>query len=176
MKTNQVLCAVTVLLLVGMTVVLSAYLVVLPSETTAVSAFLSFPRAGENGASEDELMDPLIAARGDVVPQVIRALPKIPMPMRRYAIAFFGNQGDRRALPLLQTIVANDSESDVLRGDALLSIGMIDAVEGRRLAASYALAGGHLAGASEDVSEGRFFEHRTRDVAIRNVVSKKLGL
>lgn len=162
-------------ILLGLTMVSIAYSVLLPSEVGAVSAFLSFPRTGKNGASEDELMDPLIAAHGDVVPEVVRAIPKIPMPMRRYAIAFLGNQADRRALPLLRAMLASESESDVLRGDALLSIGMIDLSEGRMLAAKYRGEGEHLAAASDDVGMARFFERRSRDIAIRNVVSKKLG-
>lgn len=73
-------------------------------------------------------------------------------------------------------MLANQAEADMLRGDALLCIGMIDLAEGRRLAAEYGQNGEFLSFAAHEVSTGNFFERRSRGAARLNVISKYFGL
>ncbi len=173
MNTYRAIFIVAISALILSAVSGAAYCMVLPNEDDAISCFILWSKSGRDGVSEDELMDPLIAARGDIVPKITRALPAIPMPARRYAIAFLGNQADRRALPLLRSMLDNPAEADRLRGDALLSIGMIDLPEGQMLASRYRSGGPYLSSIADDVTRGQFFARRKKMDAILNVISRR---
>jgi len=82
-------------------------------------------------------MDPLIIAGDKVVPLVLKEIQNKNMPRRRYAIHFLGNGSYRQALPLLMTILQDSAEEDYFRGDALISIYLIDEAKGKELARRY---------------------------------------
>ena len=63
------------------------YWLLLPSASDALGVFASFGENPTDFVTEDELMDPLLAARGNMVAEMISALPKIAMPKRRHALA-----------------------------------------------------------------------------------------
>lgn len=100
-----------------------------PSPEQAFDEFLS-----STDRAEDQLMDPLILAGDDVVPLVLQHVKDRGLPRRRYAICFLGNSGKREALPVLESLYADASELDYIRGDALQAIAMIDLEHGKRLA------------------------------------------
>jgi len=72
--------------------------------------------------AEDQLMDPLILNGRRVVPLVISAVPNKDMRLRRYAIGFLGNGRYRSALPVLEEVLADESEIYYFRADALEAI------------------------------------------------------
>jgi hypothetical protein len=84
------------------------------------SALRDFYEVRDRG--EDQLMDPLILNGGRVLPLVVSALPNKSMRLRRYAIGFLGNGHYRNALPALEKILADQSEIDYFRADALEAI------------------------------------------------------
>ncbi|NQT91241.1 MAG: hypothetical protein HQ559_00665 [Lentisphaerae bacterium] len=91
----------------------------------------------EREVGEDMLMDPLILNAELVTPTVIEAIKDRDMHLRRYAISFLGIQRVRDALPALRSILADTSEIDYFRGDALGSIYQIDKAEGLALARKF---------------------------------------
>ncbi|MDR2212852.1 MAG: hypothetical protein LBE21_04425 [Pseudomonadales bacterium] len=72
--------------------------------------------------AEDQLMDPLILNRNRVIPLVLSEVRKKDMPLRRYAISFLGNVRSDEALPILESILADESEVYYFRADALEAI------------------------------------------------------
>jgi hypothetical protein len=88
-------------------------------------------------AAEDMLMDPLILAREEVVPLVIREVRNKNMPRRRYAILFLGNGSYKQALPVFEEILKDSSEDELFRGDASVAIFLIDETRGRKYAMDY---------------------------------------
>jgi hypothetical protein len=115
----------------------------------------------QNGA-EDMLMDPLILAGDKVVPLVINEVKSPDMPRRRYAILFLGNDKYINALPVLEQILADNSEKDYFRGDALISIYKIDNISGKKLAASFANNEGYLGLMSKAVLGGSEYANKRR--------------
>jgi hypothetical protein len=111
--------------------------------------------------AEDELMDPLILAGGNVVPLVLRDIRKSSMPKRRYAIGFLGNGGYREALPVLRQLVVDPAETELIRGDALEAIGQIDRGEGETLARRWATQEGFLGTTARELLSGERPEKRT---------------
>ncbi|HZE72059.1 MAG TPA: hypothetical protein VE135_21330 [Pyrinomonadaceae bacterium] len=83
---------------------------------------------------EDTLMDPLIIAGDKVVPIVLKEVKNKKMPRRRYAIRFLGNGSYSDAMPVLRSILQDSGEEDYFRGDALISINLIDESLGREFA------------------------------------------
>ena len=72
-----------------------------------------------------------------IVPYVLREVQKKDMPRREHAILSLGIINDRRALPILEQILQDKSESDYIRGDALRAIWHMDKELGRTLARDY---------------------------------------
>jgi hypothetical protein len=72
-----------------------------------------------------------------IVPYVLREVQKKDMPRREYAILSLGRINDRRALPILENILQDKSESDYIRGDALRAIWHMDRELGKALARDY---------------------------------------
>ncbi len=87
------------------------------------------------GGAEDELMDPLILAGRNIVPLVIEKVKDKKMPRRMYAIGFLGNGRYDEALPVLESILPD--ETDIMRGSALVSIFQIDENLGRKYAQKF---------------------------------------
>ena len=83
---------------------------------------------------EPAIDDPLIKRGRPMVPAICGAIAHKDMKYRRYAIGALGYIGDRRALPILESILKDSSEIDYFRGDALHSIYLID----RKLGTGYA--------------------------------------
>jgi len=162
------------LVAITLSAVAAGYWLLIPSASTAVDEFLQFSERSVDGVEEDELMDPLIAARGDVLPAVIKAIPFMAMPMQAYAVTFLGNQGDRRSLALLHQLLGSEAENAALRSDALQSIARVDPQEGRRLALLYRDRADAIGFMANQVLKGALLEKRPRGLAIRNVISERL--
>lgn len=86
---------------------------------------------------EPEIDDPLIEAGPKMVPAICEAVRHKDMQRRLYAIDALGYIGDRRALPTLEGILDDVSESDDMRSEALISIYRIDHALGTRYARQY---------------------------------------
>ena len=84
---------------------------------------------------ECSLTAPLEWAGSRMVPLVIKEVANKSMPRRRYAISFLGDMRRREALPLLETVLADITERQEFRGDALEAIYRIDRHRGLELAA-----------------------------------------
>ena len=84
--------------------------------------------------AEDMVMDPLILNSDTVAAVVILSVKDKSMKKRRYAIGFLGNEKISEALPVLRSILADKSEEEYFRADALESIYQIDRTEGLSLA------------------------------------------
>lgn len=120
------------------------------------------------GVAEEMLMDPLILNADLVKDRVIEDMADRRMDKRRYAIGFLGNNRIREALPALRIIVADETETDLFRGDALESIFMIDAQEGAKLSERYAERTDHLGYMARETSHGKTKPVRTMAEAMRH--------
>jgi len=133
-----------------------------PTPAEALQKFYVYGAEPGAGVAEDMLMDPLILAGNGVVPLVLEQLPNQHMPRRRYAIAFLGNGSYAAALPSLRTILADQRELDLFRGDALRAIGCIDVIEGKRRAPEFAVQADYLgAVARESLQPGYACQRRS---------------
>lgn len=83
---------------------------------------------------EPEIAVPLVKAGRPMTLHICAAVTHPDMKRRRYAIDALGLIGDKRALPVLETILKNRDEIDYFRGDALEAIYRLD----RKLAVQYA--------------------------------------
>lgn len=90
-----------------------------------------------DGRAEDQLADPLILNGQKVVPLVIADVKNKKMPLRRYAIGFLGNGRYAEALPVLISILNDDTEIFYFRADALIAIYQISPSKGKELAPRY---------------------------------------
>jgi len=104
-----------------------------------------------NQGPEETLMDPLILEGESVVPLVIEKVKDQKMLRRRYAIGFLGNGSYKQALPVLQTILQDNSELDYFRGDALHSIYQIDEAAALKYAQSYRNETNYLGQVAQDL-------------------------
>jgi len=100
-------------------------------------AFLKDWNRFYNGDHEPELDDPLIEAGAKMVPAICEAIANRDMKLRRYAISALGFIGDKRAIPLLETILNDKTEEDYFRGDALHALYLIDETQGAIYAAQH---------------------------------------
>ncbi len=91
----------------------------------------------EAAIAEDEWADPLILTGRGAVPSILAEVTNRSMPRRHYAIWYLGLSGDRRSLPVLETILNDVTESEYARADALVAIAMIDEAQGLALARRY---------------------------------------
>lgn len=105
-----------------------------PTAETALQAFYG-------GEPRPECMqaDPLRWHGSRVVPLVIRDLPNKAIPKRRYAIGFLGEGRYTEALPVLESIVFDESEKFYFRIDALQAIYEIAPSHAQRLASRIVL-------------------------------------
>jgi hypothetical protein len=127
-KLALALSGALVLLLAG--VVIVAIGATPRSPTEAVERF---ERRSLQGVSELEVTDPLIVAGDSVLPLVVERVRDKSMPRRRYAIGHLGKSQYKPALPLLSQIVLDDSEKDLCRGDALMSLAAISPTDAEAL-------------------------------------------
>ncbi len=111
---------------------------------------------GEGVTGEDETMDSLILAGDKVVPLVVREIKDKKMAKRRYAIGFLGNGSYKQALPALASILRDETEIDYFRGDALQSIHLIDASQGREYARTYKQRSDYLGKIAREIIAGSF--------------------
>jgi hypothetical protein len=105
--------------------------------------------------SEEQLCDPLILAGPRVVPLVVADLPKKGTPRRLYAIRFLGNGGYRRALPVLEQLLADDAENVAFRMEAFRAIYQVSPERARQLAPTYGYGHDRLARVAADIAAGR---------------------
>jgi hypothetical protein len=89
------------------------------------------------GDHEPELDDPLIGAGKSMTLAICEAIRNRDMKYRRYAIGALGYIADRRALPVLDSLLANQSELEYFRSDALHAIYQIDDSLGTTYAARF---------------------------------------
>ncbi len=87
--------------------------------------------------AEGQLKDPLILNGRRVLPLVLSDLPNKDMPRRRYAIGYIGDGGYVEALPVLQSILKDETELNYFRADALEAIFQIDKPLSEKLAKQY---------------------------------------
>jgi|SRR5262245_13313908 len=87
--------------------------------------------------AEDQLMDPLILTGRRVVPLVLKELPNKDMRLRRYAIGFLGNGRYSEALPMLESVLNDESEIYYFRADALRAIFQISQARAKELAPKF---------------------------------------
>jgi hypothetical protein len=170
---------VAALLFVGLALVVAykiACYVMVPTSDEALEVFAQYGKDPGEFVTEEEIADPLIVARGDVVPLVIAALDDIEIPRRRHALYFLGNTGRKDALPALRRILDDPTAAAVLRGDALDAIAMIDLEEGKRLAARWSSTPElhFLNFMATSVLEGRVSERRSYDDALSSYLCVKL--
>lgn len=147
-----------------------AYYAAFPSAAHALDVFYAAQ------VSEDEQLDALIAARGDVVPIVVAAVQHASMPKRRYAVAFLGNSGRREAVPVLRKIVEDETEEVQIRGDALESLARIDLGSVAALTPQYRGRADYLGSSARAIEKGDLLPRRERGEAMVARVSKVLGL
>ena len=86
-----------------------------------------------------------------MVPAICEAVAHRDMKFRRYAIGALGYIGDRRALPTLQATLDDGGETELVRGDALISIYRIDRALGTRNARQYRHADAFIAHVSDAI-------------------------
>jgi HEAT repeat protein len=87
---------------------------------------------------ESALLEPLLDAdAGEMAPLLIGEIAAKNMVRRRYAIEYLGRIQSKPALPALETILADASEADVFRADALGAIAAIDRTRAQRHANTY---------------------------------------
>ncbi len=84
--------------------------------------------------AEEMNMDPLILNSDIVAPLVIEYVKNKEMELRRYAIGFLGNEKIMDSLPVLRAILADETEKEYFRADALEAIFKIGRQEGLTLA------------------------------------------
>jgi hypothetical protein len=117
------------------------------------AAMRDFYEASER--AEDQLMDPLILNGRRVVPLVIAEVSNKGMTLRRYAIGFLGNGQYRDAMPVLEQILADESERDYFRGDALEAIYRISPSRARELAPRHLEDQESLGRIAQDIAAGQ---------------------
>lgn len=105
--------------------------------------------------AEDQLIDPLILNGRRVVPYVLRDIQNKDMKLRRYAIGFLGNGRYSEALPILEKILADESEIYYFRSDALEAIYQISPQRARELSPKFINGPQLLGGVARDIVEGR---------------------
>ena len=105
--------------------------------------------------TEEQLCDPLILAGPRVVPLVILDLPKKGTARRLYAIRFLGNGHYKRALPVLEQLLADDAENVSFRVEAFEAIYQISPDRARQLAPVYGYGRDRLARVAADIATHR---------------------
>jgi HEAT repeat protein len=146
------LAACTLLALMYSSLFLSPY----PDPEAALAAFYG-------GEPRPECMQaaPLRQEGRRGVPLVVRELPNKAMPRRRYAIAFLGDGRYEEALPILERLLADTTEIEYFRADALLAIYQIAPVRARELAKQVQNPVGLLQGVVEAIERD---DHRLRQM------------
>lgn len=86
---------------------------------------------------EPDIPFPLEKASKEMTLAICEAVKHPDMKYRRYAIAALGKRKDKRAIPVLESILKNDKEIDYFRGDALGAIYDIDRKLGKQYAKAY---------------------------------------
>ncbi len=112
--------------------------------------------------AEDQLMDPLILNGRRVVPLVISAVTNKDMRLRRYAIGFLGNGRYRSALPVLEKVLADESEIYYFRADALEAIYQIAPERAQSLAPGHVDGEDLLGQVARTIVAGESPVYRTR--------------
>jgi hypothetical protein len=95
---------------------------------------------------ESQLTDPLVLAGPDVLPLVLEAVKDPRMRLRRYGIGFLGCSRYKRASGELKRIIADESEPDFIRSDALEALNLVDGKAAFDLARPLAMHRGPLSG------------------------------
>lgn len=103
------------------------------------------------GDYEPELPVPLVKAGVSIVPVILEAIAHPDMKMRRYAISALGYLNDERAIAPLMAILADESEEDYFRADALVAIYQVNQEKGTKLAQQYKRQGDALKESAESV-------------------------
>lgn len=87
--------------------------------------------------AEEANIDILILAGDRIVPSILESITNRDMPKRRYAIRFLGNGLHKEATLVLEKILADGSEDDFIRSDALIALYRINHELGIELAKKY---------------------------------------
>ena len=103
---------------------------------------------------ESELIDILIVNSEKVCPVVCKKIKDKNMPHRRYAILFLGHERYLPAKAVLLEILSDETESELYRADALISLYQLDQSEGKKYAAKYQARSDHLGDTAKSVLKG----------------------
>lgn len=124
------------------------------------AAFRDFASASHR--AEIQLTDPLVLAGAGVLPLVHEAIKDKNFRLRRYAIGHLGCARYAAALPTHERILADVTERDYFRADALEAVWLISTERGHYLAQPLLSAGDVLGRAGRDlVTANHQFNCRT---------------
>lgn len=129
------------------------------SAQIALEKFYNFQ--GEETAN----MDPLILAGEKVVPLLLEEIKNRNMPKRRYAIGFLGNGEYIQSIPVLEKILNSSDETDIYRGDALLSIYQINKELGMKYAKEHKDDQNFVGEIAQDIIRNASYIHERRTYA-----------
>lgn len=103
---------------------------------------------------ESEIIDILIVNSEKVCPVVCKKIKDKNMPHRRYAILFLGHERYLPAKAVLLEIISDETEAELYRADALISLYQLDPSEGKKHAAKYQERSDHLRDTAKAVLKG----------------------
>jgi hypothetical protein len=149
-RTSRIVFGAAALSLIVLVVAWAAYYGPLRSPEAAFRDF-----ANPEKRPEALLRDPLIRAGPRVLPLVLDAIKDRNFRLRRYAIGHLGCERYAPALPALERIVADPTEQDYFRGDALIAIWQIDRKRGEALVQEYAGAQDYLGSTARELRGNR---------------------
>lgn len=128
-KSSKIIIVIICVTLVALAVV--AYAIYRPLGAASLKDFYAW-----NGTPLTKY-DPLIVMGDPIVPTLIEEIKNKEMPKRMVAIYFFGDFGYQDALPVLESILQDETEHEIDRAVVLYNIYKIDSRKGNKYAQMY---------------------------------------
>lgn len=128
-KSSKIIVAVICVTFV--TLAITFYSIYRQSDAVSLKAFYAW-----NGNTLTKA-DPLIVMGDSVVPVLMKEIKNKEMPKRMVAIYFLGDFGYRDALPVLESILQDETEHENVRAGVLYSIYQLDSEAGMKYAQTY---------------------------------------